>query len=95
MDLYVQKKDSITCTFGYKLKNGLAAHHNLMPNEKGWVVVDITSGLYVKKDLKSLKECQEYALTNPDKEKIEAARKSEFYKKAIERLDNWKKAYLD
>lgn len=95
MDLYVQKKDSITITFGYKLQNGLAAHKSLAPGDKSWVVVDIASGLYVKNDMKSLKACQTYALTNPDKDRIEAARKSEFYAQYMKRLAAWKKQYLD
>lgn len=93
MDLYVQKSDSITIAFGYKLQNGLAAHKSLVPGDKSWVVVDIESGLYVKKNLRSLKACTQYALNNPDKEKIEAAKKTDFYSQQMKRLADWKKKY--
>lgn len=93
MDTYIQTKKEIMCVNAYRLNNDMAAHKDIYGN-KCWTIVDVNSGLYIKTGLKSLKECQNYALLNPDSEKITAAKKSERYKEYLEKMRNWKKENL-
>lgn len=93
-DIYIQKTSGIEAISGYKLPNGLAAHKNPL-DDATWVIIDFNSGLYLKKNLKTLTDCQIYSRHFPDKEKVEELRKSDRYKRYVNKLKEWKKVNLD
>lgn len=89
IDVYIQTKDGVQAVDGYKLPNGLACHKNLSDN-KTWVVVDLNSGLYLKKDLKTLGDCQIYSRHFPDREKVEELKKGNRYKEYLKKIKDYK-----
>ena len=94
MDLLVQTKNGVQLVNAYKLTNGMAAHKSLIPFDKSWVVVDIESGLVLQYNVKSLRLCMQYAINNPDKEKIAQLKKGERYSWYMKRLEEEKKKYI-
>lgn len=93
INVFIQTRKNIQFVGGYKLQNGMACHKSL--DRKEWNIVDLASGLLIKENLTNLKECIDYAKNNPDKEKVEKARKSKHYKQYVDTLEEWKKKELD
>ena len=81
IDVFIQTRKNIQFVGGYKLQNGMACHKS--PDRKEWNIVDLASGLLIKENLTNLKECIDYAKNNPDKEKVEKARKSKHFEDAL------------